>query len=57
MVADIHVHVIHVHVYAVVKNIGSMRTKGVNIKLIPQCTTFHEILSSCKFGVCRCYGY
>ena len=24
------------------KNIGSMRTKGVNIKIIPQCTTFHK---------------
>ena len=31
------------------KNIGSMRTKGVNVKIIPQCTTFHEILQILKY--------
>ena len=25
-----------------------MRTKGVNVKIIPQCTASHETLSSCK---------
>ena len=37
--------------------IDSTRTKGVKVKIIPQCTTFHETLSSCKFEVCGCYNY
>ena len=32
----------------VVKNINSMGSKGVNEKIIPQCTVFHETLSLCK---------
>ena len=35
----------------VMKNIGTTRTKGVNVKLIPHCTVCHETLSSCKFWV------
>ena len=38
------------------EEMGSMRTKGINIKIIPQCTTFDEMLHHAKFGVCRCYS-
>ena len=34
--------------YAMMKNIGSTRSKGVDVKIVPQCTIFHETLASCK---------